>query len=86
MSGVSHLVAKLRVELKSRGAHGIHGLGRKFKIMDDDGSKSLNMAEFKKAMQEMNIKSLNEADLRYTRTYLTCKFTADTTAQTLTVL
>ena len=65
MSGVSHLVNKLRTELKSRGAHGIHGLGRKFKIMDDDGSKSLNMAEFKKAMKEMNIESLNEADLRY---------------------
>jgi Ca2+-binding EF-hand superfamily protein len=28
------------------------GLQRKFKIMDDDGSKSLNMAEFKKAMKE----------------------------------
>ena len=65
MSGVAHLVSKLREELKGRGAHGIHGLGRKFKIMDDDGSKSLSMAEFKKAMQEMNIKSLNEADLRF---------------------
>ena len=36
---------KLQAQLKSRGAHGIHGLGRKFRIMDDDGSKSLSMAE-----------------------------------------
>jgi Ca2+-binding EF-hand superfamily protein len=54
----------LKGELKSRGAHGIHGLGRKFKIMDDDGSKSLSMAEFKKAMRECNLKDLNDSDLR----------------------
>ena len=61
---VVHLITKLKTELKSRGAHGIHGLGRKFKIMDDDGSKSLSMAEFKKAMNECNLKDLNDSDLR----------------------
>ena len=50
-AGLLMVVKKLQTELKSRGARGIIGLGRKFKIMDDDGSKSLNMAEFKKAMK-----------------------------------
>jgi hypothetical protein len=51
-AGPQVILGKLRAELKSRGASGIVGLGRKFRIMDDDGSKSLNMAEFKKAMRE----------------------------------
>ena len=34
---------------------GIIGLGRKFRIMDDDGSKSLNKAEFNKAMKECKL-------------------------------
>ena len=45
-------ITELQGQLKSRGARGIIGLQRKFKIMDDDGSKTLNMAEFKKAMRE----------------------------------
>ena len=39
------------------------GLQRRFKIIDDDGSKSLNMAEFKKALKEFKM-DLSEADLR----------------------
>ena len=62
MSAV-HLITKLKTELKSRGAHGIHGLGRKFRIMDDDGSKSLSMAEFKKAMKECTLE-LEERELQ----------------------
>jgi hypothetical protein len=42
---------------------GIFGLGRKFKIMDDDGSKSINMAEFLNAMRETEV-NLDEATLR----------------------
>jgi len=61
--GVASLIIKLKQELKSRGASGMAGLGRKFRIMDDDGSKTLNLAEFKKAMREMNL-SLNDQDLR----------------------
>jgi hypothetical protein len=34
---------------------GIIGIQRKFKIMDDDGSKTLNLSEFKKAMRECNL-------------------------------
>ena len=32
----------------SRGANGIKGISRQFKIIDDDGSKSIDFAEFKK--------------------------------------
>jgi Ca2+-binding EF-hand superfamily protein len=52
---VRSIVSDLRTQLASRGARGIIGLGRKFKIMDDDGSGSLNNAEFKKAMAECGL-------------------------------
>ncbi len=42
---------------------GIFGLGRKFKIMDDDGSKTINMSEFIKAMRETEV-ILDDASLR----------------------
>ncbi len=45
----------LRETMKARGARGITGIGRKFKIMDDDGSKSLSQSEFKKCLQEHQI-------------------------------
>jgi Ca2+-binding EF-hand superfamily protein len=57
------MITKLKQELASRGAHGFIGLQRKFRIMDDDGSGSLSLAEFKKAMAEMRVK-LSEAELR----------------------
>lgn len=47
------LVKKMKDTLLSRGSGGILGLQRKFRSMDDDGSRSLNMAEFKKALKEM---------------------------------
>ncbi|GMH50882.1 hypothetical protein TrRE_jg5132 [Triparma retinervis] len=52
---VDAILEKLREELKRRGARGIAGLARKFRIMDDDGSKSLDVAEFSKAMRECNL-------------------------------
>ena len=61
--GTASILVKLKKELSSRGAKGIVGMGRKFRIMDDDGSKSLNMAEFKKAMKEMNM-GLSDKELR----------------------
>lgn len=51
----------LREQLKARGAKGIIGLGRKFRIMDDDNSKSLSMSEFKKGVREC---SLNLTELQ----------------------
>lgn len=46
---------QLREQLRSRGARGFVGLQRKFRIMDDDGNKSLNMVEFKKGMKESGL-------------------------------
>ena len=46
------LAIKLKEKLATRGARGIIGLQRQFKIMDDDNSKSLNKYEFGKAMND----------------------------------
>ena len=46
------ILDKLRQTLRDRGAMGIFGLSKKFKIMDDDNSGYLNEAEFNKAMNE----------------------------------
>jgi Ca2+-binding EF-hand superfamily protein len=48
-------VQAIREKLKQRGARGIIGLQRVFKIMDDDNSKSLCMNEFKKAIHDFRI-------------------------------
>lgn len=61
--GIKMLIDKIKKEMKSRGSFGFIGLQRRFKIMDDDGSKSLNQAEFRKAMKEMTL-DLSDADLR----------------------
>ncbi len=46
------LLEKLRNKLKTRGARGIIGLGKQFRIMDDNHSMSLDKFEFNKAMQD----------------------------------
>ena len=54
-AGLQALVQRLKSTLKRRGARGNAGLSRKFRIMDDSGSGTLSMAEFGKAMQEMDL-------------------------------
>ena len=49
------LAMQLRNKLGSRGARGVIGLQRQFRIMDDDGSKSLNQYEFTKAMNDFQL-------------------------------
>ena len=49
----------LRQQCLARGATGIMGLGRTFKIMDDDGSHTLTFPEFKKGMHDYGV-YLNE--------------------------
>jgi len=49
------LAEALRTKLASRGARGIIGLQKQFKIMDDDNSKSLNVAEFNKALTDYKL-------------------------------
>lgn len=49
------LIKHIREKIAARGARGIQGIGRKFKIADDDNSKALNKEEFKKAMHDFRI-------------------------------
>lgn len=48
-------IERLRKQLFERGSYGIIGLARKFKSLDDDGSRSLSMQEFKKAIVEFGL-------------------------------
>lgn len=46
------LLQRLRDKLKTRGARGIIGLAKQFRIMDDNHSLSLDKFEFSKAMSD----------------------------------
>lgn len=48
-------VKLFREKLKSRGARGILGLQRLFKIMDDDYSKNISVYEFTKACNDFRV-------------------------------
>ena len=48
-------IEKLRLACLSRGSSGIKGLGRVFKIMDDDGSRTLDFNEFKKGLRDYGL-------------------------------
>jgi len=61
MDGVEFIVGKLRAEMSRRGALGLDGLNRRFKIMDDDGSRSIDLDEYRKAMREMGM-GLNDQE------------------------
>merc|ERR1712060_190018 len=51
----AQLMEVFRKKLAARGSRGIMGLGRQFKIADDDDSKNLNMDEFKKAVHDFRV-------------------------------
>lgn len=53
----------IRDSLKARGARSIVGMGRKFKIIDNNNNKSLDKHEFKQVMQEMRL-YLSDAQLK----------------------
>ena len=59
--GVTPMV-RLRRELKAKGANGMLGLMRQFKLADDDGSKSLCHMEFAKAVKSYGL-DLTEPEL-----------------------
>lgn len=46
---------QFRTKLAARGARGLIGLQRQFKIADDDNSKDLDLYEFKKACRDFRI-------------------------------
>jgi len=51
-SSMAELAERLQQKLIQRGARGIIGLGKSFKIMDDNNSRSLDLYEFTKAMTD----------------------------------
>lgn len=59
------ILDSLRSQLLSRGAAGIAGLSRKFRIMDDDGSGSLDLEEFRKGMKECEVIDLTERAIKH---------------------
>ena len=62
-SGPEELVEKLRQKLASRGARGIIGLGKQFRIMDDNNSRSLDIYEFTKAMKDYML-GFNDSEIK----------------------
>ena len=46
------MLERLRAKLATRGARGIIGLGKQFRIMDDNNSRSLDLYEFTKALKD----------------------------------
>ncbi|KAF7243103.1 Calcyphosin-like protein [Varanus komodoensis] len=55
MAANAGAIEKLRVKCLQRGASGIKGVARFFRIMDDDGSKSLDLEEFLKGLQDAGV-------------------------------
>lgn len=53
-------IQKLRYACLMRGANGIKGLGRSFRIMDDDGSKTLDMREFRDGLRDYGLRELDD--------------------------
>lgn len=51
----AQLLERFRTKLAARGNRGIMGLGRSFKIADDDGSGSLGVEEFQKAIHDFRV-------------------------------
>jgi Ca2+-binding EF-hand superfamily protein len=49
------LVEAVRNKIISRGARGINGIMRVFKIMDDNNTKTLDFNEFRKALNDFRI-------------------------------
>ena len=49
------LIERFRAALTKRGSRGIIGLGRQFRIADDDGSGFLNQVEFVKCIKDFGV-------------------------------
>jgi len=59
-STLCDLLKKVKDAMKSKGANGIVGMSRKFRIMDDNGNGSLDMEEFSKAIPELGLEMTDE--------------------------
>ncbi|KAK3089169.1 hypothetical protein FSP39_001432 [Pinctada imbricata] len=56
MESTSNPIEKLRYACLERGASGIKGLGRSFRIMDDDGSKNLSYEELRNGLRDYGLR------------------------------
>jgi Ca2+-binding EF-hand superfamily protein len=62
-SDLDSLLARIREKIQARGAVGIGGLGRLFRIADDDGNRTLDLKyEFPKLMGDIGV-LLNKTEL-----------------------
>lgn len=59
------ILDSLRAQLLAKGAIGISGLSRKFRIMDDSGDGKLDMNEFCKGIKECQIADLSDKALKH---------------------
>jgi len=66
---MNEVLGKVRAKLASRGARGIIGMGKQFKIFDDDNSRSLDQYEFKKAMKEQMLNLTDQEILALFNTF-----------------
>nr|CDP96821.1 Bm2858, isoform b [Brugia malayi] len=53
-------VERLRLQCLVRGNAGIKSLGRSFRIMDDNGSRTLDLDEFQKGLHDFGVNSTDE--------------------------
>lgn len=56
----SILVERFRKAVRARGASGIIGLGRSFRIADDNNTGTLEMDEFKKAIHDYGLYDVDQ--------------------------
>jgi len=64
MPGVPKVVETVRAKIIARGnGHGIRGIARSFRIMDDNNNKCLSLAEFKKGIKDYGLKDISNTDL-----------------------
>lgn len=57
------LLGRLRAAARRRGAHGIHGIGRMFRIMDDNGDRGLDERDLRTGFADYGV-DLSEDDLK----------------------
>ena len=68
-SNSEELIAKFRGKLVARGCRGIFSIGRLFRNMDDDNSKSISFPEFSKVCNEFRM-DLPVSDVRLLFNYI----------------
>ena len=84
---VAEALKALQMSLMGRGVRGIVAIGRKFRIIDDDGSKQISLPEWRKAMAEHKLEGvLSEQQIEvsrfhvrraWCRSHCTMRFAAD---------